>query len=54
MLLESEDEHREGYLSGSSENFLRVSVPAKGLRKNEIVSVLCQENHEEGLIGCLG
>jgi threonylcarbamoyladenosine tRNA methylthiotransferase MtaB len=54
VLLESEDEHREGYLSGYSENFLRVSVPAKGLRKNEIVSILCQENHEEGLIGCLG
>lgn len=54
VLLESEDEHREGYLSGYSENFLRVSVPAKGLRTNEIVSIRCLENHEEGLIGCLG
>lgn len=54
VLLESEDEHREGYLSGYSENFLRVSIPAQGQRVNEIVSVRCLENHEDGLVGCLG
>ncbi|MBM3201594.1 MAG: tRNA (N(6)-L-threonylcarbamoyladenosine(37)-C(2))-methylthiotransferase MtaB [Chlamydiae bacterium] len=54
VLLESEDEHRPGYLCGYSENFLRVSVPADGLRTNEIVTVLCESNDHEGLIGCLG
>ncbi|NGX62216.1 MAG: Threonylcarbamoyladenosine tRNA methylthiotransferase MtaB [Chlamydiae bacterium] len=38
-------------LAGHTENFLSVTIPAKGLRTNEIVSVFLKENTPEGLRG---
>ena len=49
VLLEGEEE--KGWLSGHTENFLRVSVPAKGFCANEIVECELIENTPNGLIG---
>ena len=45
-------EQREGdYISGHTDNFLRVKIKHPFLRQNEIVSVFLKENLEDGLLG---
>ncbi|MEC8306594.1 MAG: tRNA (N(6)-L-threonylcarbamoyladenosine(37)-C(2))-methylthiotransferase MtaB [Chlamydiota bacterium] len=53
VLIEGPANDRPDYLQGHSENFLPVIFPKGSLRPNTIVSVLCQENGEEALIGAV-
>lgn len=49
VLLEGEDE--AGYISGHTDNFLRVTILSAGYRSNEIVECELIENTPQGLIG---
>jgi threonylcarbamoyladenosine tRNA methylthiotransferase MtaB len=51
VLFEGRDTHRIGYMKGSTENFLMVSVPSKGVARNEIHEVLLTKNLETGFVG---
>jgi threonylcarbamoyladenosine tRNA methylthiotransferase MtaB len=51
VLLEGEEE--AGFLSGHTENFLKVSLPATGLKLNDLVECELIENTPIGLIGRL-
>jgi threonylcarbamoyladenosine tRNA methylthiotransferase MtaB len=51
VLLEGTEE--EGFLSGHTENFLKVSVPSHGLRANDLVACTLVENTPTGLLGRL-
>ena len=51
VLLEGTEE--EGFISGHTENFLKVSLPAHGLRANDLVECTLIENTPLGLIGRL-
>ena len=51
VLIESDDPHRPGYVTGHTENFLQVSVPRQGLLSNDIVLVELKENTPTGLVG---
>jgi threonylcarbamoyladenosine tRNA methylthiotransferase MtaB len=49
-----ENEESEGRISGHTPNFLRVFVPSKGLKPNDLIDVKLLENRPEGLLGrCL-
>ncbi len=50
VLLESE-EGKPGYLSGHTDNFLRVWVPAQSHKPNEMIDVELIGNEPDGLIG---
>lgn len=50
VLLEAEE---GGMMTGHTDNFLEVLVPAEGLESNQIVQVECKENTARGLIGCV-
>ncbi len=50
VLLESEEKMHPGFLMGHTTNFLPVLVPKEGLRSNDIVTVKCHSNSNEGLI----
>ena len=50
VLLENGDD-KPGYLSGHTENFLRVFVEAKNYKPNEIIECELIENTPEGFIG---
>jgi threonylcarbamoyladenosine tRNA methylthiotransferase MtaB len=49
VLLEGEEE--AGFLSGHTENFLKVSLPAEGIRPNELIACELIENTPIGFIG---
>lgn len=49
VLLEGEEE--AGFISGHTENFLKVSLPAEGLQSNELIACELIENTPMGLIG---
>ncbi len=49
VLLEGEEE--AGFISGHTENFLKVSLPAEGIRPNELIACELIENTPMGLIG---
>ena len=51
VLLEGTEE--EGFISGHTENFHNVSLPAHGLRANDLVECTLIENAPLGLIGRL-
>lgn len=51
VLVESEDPNRPGYMMGHTENFLTVSIPADGIRSNDLVDVEIGENEADGLKG---
>jgi len=51
VLLEGKEE--DGYLTGHTENFLRVTVPAGGLRANDLVACQLIENTPSGFVGKL-
>lgn len=46
-----ENETKPGFISGHTANFLRVWVPAKGYKPNDIIDVRLAENAPDGLIG---
>lgn len=51
VLLESTEEANGEYISGHTENFLRVSIPKQGHCANDIVEVHLTHNTPEGLRG---
>lgn len=51
VLLEGDDPVREGHIRGHTDNFLGVSLPKKGLRSNDIVSVRIEKNEPDCLVG---
>jgi len=51
VLLEDVDSRRPGHMRGHTDNFLLVSLPAKGLRSNDIVKVKLMENCDDALVG---
>ncbi|MBS0625833.1 MAG: tRNA (N(6)-L-threonylcarbamoyladenosine(37)-C(2))-methylthiotransferase MtaB [Verrucomicrobia bacterium] len=51
VLLENSDESRPGYLCGHTENFLRVWVPQRTYKQNDLIDVKLLENEPDGLIG---
>ena len=51
VLLESGEEARPGFLSGHTENFLRVWVPQAQYKPNDLIRVKLTANEPDGLIG---
>ncbi len=51
MSVLTESSEVDGFISGHTENFLQVMLPAQGLEKNQIVTAKLIENTPEGLIG---
>jgi threonylcarbamoyladenosine tRNA methylthiotransferase MtaB len=49
VLLEGKE--KEGYIFGHTDNFLLVKVPSQGLRPNEIIEVVIEENRADALYG---
>ena len=50
VLIESEDPQREGWMTGYTDNFLRVSLPLEAEMSNQLVEVDCLSNAPDGLI----
>jgi threonylcarbamoyladenosine tRNA methylthiotransferase MtaB len=48
-----ENETKPGFLSGHTENFLRVWIPSGSYKPNDVVEVLLVGNEPDGLIGLL-
>lgn len=53
VLTENLDPDQPHYISGHTNNFLPVMIPAHSLTANEIINVKCLENTPTGLIGCI-
>lgn len=51
VLTESEENGAVGYLSGHTENFLKVLIKEEGIGRNEIIEVELMENSPQGLLG---
>lgn len=49
----SENQKFSNHLSGHTENFLEVWIPAQGHTSNEIIEVKLIENTPQGFIGCI-
>jgi threonylcarbamoyladenosine tRNA methylthiotransferase MtaB len=53
VLIEGSSSPRDGFVSGHTENFLPVLIPAAGMERNTIVDVVCQTNEPDGLVGAV-
>ena len=51
VLLEGAEDSDSSFISGHTENFLRVSIPRGNFQPNQIIDVLLTENTPEGLLG---
>ncbi|MCB1135238.1 MAG: tRNA (N(6)-L-threonylcarbamoyladenosine(37)-C(2))-methylthiotransferase MtaB, partial [Chlamydiia bacterium] len=51
VLTESLDSQDPEWITGHTDNFLRVKLPAEGLEPNELVAVELIENQPDGLLG---
>ena len=51
MMVLLENEEKEGMISGHTANFIRVWIPKKGHKQNEMVNVRLLENLPDGLLG---
>ncbi|MBX9745003.1 MAG: hypothetical protein K2X08_07335, partial [Chlamydiales bacterium] len=51
VLLEQSSDERAGFLSGHTENFLRVWVDSRSYKPNDLVEVRLVANEPDGLVG---
>lgn len=51
VLLENSDETKPGFLSGHTDNFLRVWVPSSTFQPNDLIELKLVANEPDGLVG---